>query len=346
MNAEAPIRERLARIRSDLNGRLPTGVSIAARMTLSAHALNNEGSRNNATIPRQINVVHGDDIVQANAVSGDILKHAFVSYIRAVALDAEQTGDLLASALPLCVPCRNQDPNRLNSDSEFQVIARSKEAAERVLDEVVRRCVIDDVAGLLVTQGNRNAPRTSTVQFDWELGIPERVRTGRYVHLKLVPGDQEDQPTDGDGSNLGQNLFTKPASSGMYAFLALCDLSRIGWNDLTQQYVVPEQVRLARGQAALEALYLTVAAPDGAQRNTQFPHFQGATGAVGLSISSFPPTLYSPLEDDFVTQMARIAAAFNRLDRDLFVLPFTDVGELGEILAEISSFLSPAAVTA
>src|SRR5437763_1042828 len=100
------------------------------------------------------------------------------------------------------------------------------------LDEVLARTTnrrptgVAVAAGILVTEGNRNVPRHSTVRFGWQLGIPERVTTGRYTHVKLVPGAANRD--EGGGSNLGQNIFTRPASSGAYAFVGLAELARIG----------------------------------------------------------------------------------------------------------------------
>ncbi len=317
--------------RGKLKGKMITGLSIAARATMSAHALNNEGSRNNAIIPRQLDIVAGDEIVQANAVSGDTLKHAFVSYLRAYAERAEADG----KHLPLCEPCRRGDPNRLNADADFQNVAKDKNKNNQaVITEMINRCIIDDVAGLLVTTGNRNAPRHSTVQFGWQLGIPDQVRTNRYTHVKLVPAASSAESAE--GSNLGQNLFTRPASSGNYALVALCEINRIGVNDISVQGVLDEGQRSERARAVIEALYLSLCMPDGAQRNTQLPHFQGICGAVCVSLSALPPVLISPLAEDFVEQMEQCAGAFGRSGADLHILRFNSAGELGQVLSALA----------
>ncbi|MBV9282966.1 MAG: DevR family CRISPR-associated autoregulator [Chloroflexi bacterium] len=317
-----------------------TGISIAARLSLAAHALNNEGSRNNALIPRQIDVLHDGQIVQTNAVSGDSIKHTFVDHLRSLALHAGANGD--GAALPLCSACRRGSPNRLNEDPTFQDMAKdSKASNEDVLDALIRRCVIDDVAGLLVTLGNRNAPRRSTAQFGWMVGRPEAVRTGRYIHLKLVPGAPAAESQQ--GSNLGQNLFTRPASSGQYAFVATVDLARIGVNDVSWQPAVPDETRRRRARAAIEALFRTVSNLEGAQRNTQLPHLEGAEGAVCVSRSTLPPILHSPLAEDFAEQMELVAAAFDRGGTDLAVHRFSSVAELGTILTDLTGGLLVAA---
>lgn len=314
-------------------GRGLTGVGISARVSMAAQALNNEGSRNNATIPRQVDVVSGTDIVQVNAVSGDTIKHSFVDYLKAAITDRSgSVGDV-----PLCDACRRGDPNRLNGVREFQDFVKQGSAKAdngAVVQALIQRCTVDDVAGLLVTQGNRNAPRRSTVQFGWQLGVPERVRTGRYTHVKLVPADPSG--SGDESANLGQNIFTKPASSGVYAFVAMLDLSRIGWNDITMQREISDRAWRARGSAALTALFHTVAMPGGAQRNTQLPHVLDVQGALAVSVARMPPVIYSPLAEDFVDQMARIAMAFGRSGSEHFVLPFGDLGELGRLLTGLS----------
>ena len=317
------------------NGRPLTGVSIAARATLSAHALNNEGTINNAQMERQVNVVKDGEVVTVNAVSGDVLKHGFVDHLRALALSMNGT-------LPVCSSCQRGDPNRINEDPQFQEALKGidKSNSARVVDEVVRRCVIDDLGGLLVTQGNRNAPRRSVAQFGWLLGVPDHVRTQRYTHIKLALNAAGE---DSDGSNRGQNLFTRPASSGQYAFVTQVALNRIGYNDISARYVLDTGQRAQRARAALEALYLTLAAPTGAQRNTQLPHLQGASGVVCFAFGSVPPVLYSPLEDDFARQMRSIAAAFGHHGRDLALVEFATVGELGEILQRATEWVAAVA---
>ncbi len=327
---------RLDQVLDALDGRRSvTGVGLAARLELSAHALNNEGSLNNATLPRQVDVVAGEEIVQVNAISGDTIKHAFVDYLRAAIADGGP-GDGLT---PICEPCRLGDPNRSNADEAFQAAARNPRLTTAdVIGELIRRCTIDDAAGLLVTQGNRNAPRRSSVQFGWELGIPDRVRTGRYTHVKLVPANPKSE--NAEGSNLGQNIFTRPASSGRYAFVGHCDLDRIGRNDVTLEREISDEAWRARAACTLTALLHTVALPGGAQRNTQLPHVHGVEGALAISLASMPPVVYSPLAEDFVQQMAHVAAAFGRAGRDHFVVRFDSLGELGDLLSRLSAILA------
>lgn len=328
-------------LRSMAGGRVPNGLGVSARVTLSVHALNNEGSRNNASIPRQVNVATAEGVVQVNAVSGDTLKHTFVDYLRGRSDDAKDDD------LPLCSACAVGDANRSNRDPTFQTIAKEQpntvEGTREVLRELTRRCVIDDVAGLLVTEGKRNAPRPSRIHFGWQVGVPDRVRTGQYTHVKLVPGAGSEEAAPGEsGGNLGQNIFTRPASSGDYALVVRVELDRIGVHDMTRKSVVDEPARRKRARAAVEALYHTISAPDGAQVNTQLPHLHGVRGAVSVSFTSVPASIVSGLQDDFVEQMRAVSRAFSA-DNEQVVLEFGSVGELGQVLAAVAALFNPAA---
>jgi len=321
---------------SQTNGRRPTGVGIAAEVALSAHALNNEGSRNNATMPRQVDVIADGATVMVNAVSGDTIKHTFVDHLISVIAETQRGND--GALLPICDPCRLGDPNRLNADEAFRALARDRNLSNAdIAAAVIQRCTVTDTAGILVTEGNRNVPRHSTVRFGWQLGIPERVTTGRYTHVKLVPGAADRD--EGGGSNLGQNIFTRPASSGEYAFVALADLDRIGVSDVTQQRIISEDAQRARTVAVLEALFRTVISPGGAQRNTQLPHVQEIHGAVSLSFSAIPPILFSPLSNGYIEEMAQCAATFDR-GGVLFVVRFASPAELGTILHRLAGLFA------
>jgi len=111
------MRQALAQVEAMRNGRALTGLSVAARADLSAHALNNEGTLNNAQIERQVNVVAGDEVVLVNAVSGDVLKHGFIDHLRTLALGA-------GAGLPICENCRRGDPNTRSSKKRSKALTR------------------------------------------------------------------------------------------------------------------------------------------------------------------------------------------------------------------------------
>ena len=90
---------------------------------------------------------------------------------------------------------------------------------------MVQTCAIDDVEGILVTAKNKSTPRKSIVEFGWVVGIPELNTSDNYFHVKYVSDSgaqnaDDSDSADGGGANLGQNIFHRPANSGIYAVVA------------------------------------------------------------------------------------------------------------------------------
>ncbi len=74
------------------------------------------------------------------------------------------------------------------------------------------------------------------------------------------------------GANLGQSIFHRPASSGIYALVCHVELSRIGYNDIKQEYAITAEERQVRTSLLLESLLHTFIELNGAMRSTQLPH--------------------------------------------------------------------------
>src|SRR6266567_7764715 len=187
-------------------------LSIAARATLNMHSLNNEGGEGNQIQTRMVEIV-GDDgqLHNVNAISGDMLKHVLMEHFYQQAR---------ARLFYLCQGCQTFNANRINADSSFIKETAGLKDGD-FIDQVLARCAMDDVAGILVTENKRSIPRKSISEFGWVLGLPGRVRTDSYFHVKYVQergeekraADAQDQKT---GANLGQSIFHRPSSSGIY----------------------------------------------------------------------------------------------------------------------------------
>ncbi len=289
-------------------------LSIAARATLDMHSLNNEGGEGNQIQTRMVDIVdHLGELHNVNAISGDMLKHVLMEHFYQQAR---------AQHLPLCQSCQRFNTNRINADKEF--ITRTE--AEKVkdsdfIDQMLQTCAIDDVAGILVTE-KRSLPRKSISEFGWVLGLPDRVSTGSYFHAKYVSErsvekraeDAEGQQT---GANLGQSIFHRPASSGIYAIVCHLELARIGYNDIKQAYSIDGTERQRRSALLMESLLYTFIELNGAMRSTQLPHLVALEGIVTTSTSVTPAPLISPLiggSDDNQTyrqQVQQITTALN-----------------------------------
>lgn len=333
--------------------RTPRGIAVAARITMSAQALNNEGSRGTNLLARQVSVVHDGVTVQVNAVSGDTIKHAFVDHLRDV-IESYHDRDAASIALmPISEPARKHDPSRIDSSDPFKELTtrhraeiaklkgnkqnqRQREANIEVAAFVARECSLTDVAGTLTTRNDFSVPRHSIARFGWQLSLPKHFQTDNLQHGRFDPVNiRNDLESATSGENIGQMIFHRPASSGIYAFVSLIDLDRIGVSDLTHEAVISPEAQRARQRAVLEALFHTVISPGGAQRNTQLPHVQAVQGAVSVSLTRIPPIIFSPLSADYIEKMERCTTRFGRHD-DFYILRFDDADELGLILSEIA----------
>src|SRR5947209_2069575 len=134
-------------------------LSIAARATLNMHSLNNEGGEGNQIQTRKVEIVGHDGLLHSvNAISGDMLKHVLMEHFYQHAR---------AHEVSLCQSCQHFNANRINADDDFIKNASKKDV--EFIDQMLQACALDDVAGILVTQG-RSIARKSISEFGWVLG--------------------------------------------------------------------------------------------------------------------------------------------------------------------------------
>ncbi|GIW26186.1 DevR family CRISPR-associated autoregulator [Meiothermus sp.] len=302
-------------------------ISISGLATMNLHSLNNEGGEGNHIQTRMVDIVdkHGK-LHPVNAVSGDMFKHIFVEHFQALAMK---------QGLKLCAGCRTLNANRLNADSGFEAAIKDKSNAE-IANLIPQWCALDDVAGILITQGNRSVGRKSVLELGWVTGVPERVTTDSFFHVKYDPQGRGKTGSD-DGSNTGQAIFHRPASSGQYAVVAHLEAYRIGLNDITQTYAIDEAEREQRFKAVMKALAFTFLEPNGAMRNTQNPHLTDFTGVITTSTSSVPAPTVSPLNPEFREQVEGITNNLNRLAENALELHhFGSLSEFAEKMTDLT----------
>ncbi len=288
-------------------------ISISARATIDMHNLNNEGGEGNQIQTRMVDVIGADGRMHnVNAISGDMLKHIQAQHFFELAREQR---------LPLCAGCDHFDANRINADSAW--IAEIPKGDRDALDSLLKRCAMDDTAGILITAGGRSLPRKSVVEFGWVVGIPSLVKTESYFHVKYVTEREKEHVAaaatarEKEGSNLGQAIFHRPASSGVYAIVCHLELGRIGYNDISQQYAVDEDERAQRARALIQSVMHTFLELNGAMRTTQLPHLVALEGIVTWSSSgAVPAPMVSPLAgglegDTYREQVRQIAGALN-----------------------------------
>jgi len=307
-------------------------MSMSGRITLNLHALNNEGSEGNQLNSRQVYVVTGQQgrqplTANVNAISGDMLKHIQADHFRRLALQYQ---------LPLSDGARLGNANRINWD--FENVAERKiredEKDVELLDRMILTCSVTDAEGILVTAQKKSTPRKSLAEFGWAVGLPSVTKTESYLHTKFV-ADSGQEKKSTDGTNLGQNLFHRPASSGIYAFVCHVELARVGYNDIAQHYPagLDENARVLRGRTLLESILYTFLQLDGAHRNSQSPHVVDVEGVITTSNAMIPAPALSGLQNEYRMHITRIAHALNTLHPDaISVYPFDTMGEFAETL--------------
>lgn len=282
-------------------------LSLSARLTLDMHSLNNEGGEGNQIQTRMVNIVDGDgNLANVNAISGDMVKHILAEHLHRAAL---------ANDLALCAGCKVFNANRISADEAFMAGIADVTDAE-ALTQMLRACAVDDMLGNLLTEGSKSLPRKSVVEFGWVVGLPEKTRSDSYFHVKYA-SDRSAAQRDADAAeearkaNLGQAIFHRPANSGVYALVATIEAARIGFNDITQEYVLDEEERARRYKALLEALLYTLVEPAGAMRNTQAPHIVDVQGVVTVSGDVVPAPTFSPLKEGYDAELANLCDTLN-----------------------------------
>ncbi len=311
-------------------------ISICGEATLDLHALNNEGAEGNALMTRMVDIVDQQgNLHTVNAVSGDMLKHIQAEHLYHHALE---------NGLPLCNACKKFDANRICADEEFTKHKDfTKETPDStILKAALERCTLDDVEGILITSDigkARSIARKSCVEFGWAVGIPEKTRTESYFHVKYVPEGRG--KGSGAGENLGQNIFHRPASSGVYAIVLNIDPMRVGRNDISLDYAVDAAGRQARIKGLIVSVLNTFIRMNGAHRNTQMPHLVDFKGAIVTSTSSVPAPSLSALNPEYRTQIVSTCEHLNRL-RDQPALAVTQFENLSEFTNQMVDLASRA----
>lgn len=329
-------------------------LSIAGRWTVNLHNLNNEGTDGNFIQPRTVTVVKrmpdvgGDGVAKnrpmlfaVNAVSGDMLKHIHADYFRHIALDDGAAEDDYDGALRLSRNSIVLNPNRISTESEMVEMLTNPEVTNAaIMDHTIKACSLTDVHGILMTAPKRMLPRKSRVEFGWTVAVPDAAQTEHFIHVKYAVENATRYRHEKDPTNEGQALFHRPVSSAEYAFLAHIEVDRIGLNEITGEYPIPEEHRRARAVAALRAMVQTLAHPYGAGRSQQAPHVSGFDGVVVTSNSRIPAITVSPLEDDFIDQAEKLMNQMNRLGGDLSLERVESLADLTEHIADTAEALA------
>lgn len=306
-------------------------LSICGRAILGMHSLNNEGGEGNQIATRMVNIVYREGsneyrLATVNAVSGDMFKH----------IQAEHMYRLAKGTLPLCAGCHQFSASRILDDAEFMGALPPQDRA--VVDQMLDRCALDDLEGTLIARGARSIPRKSVAEFGWVVALPEHSTTESYFHVRYAA----ERGTTSAGQRIEQPIFHRPASSGVYAIVANFELARIGFNDISQEYSIPDEERQRRYLPFLESVLYTFIEPNGAMRGTQNPHVVEFEGVVTVTNQVIPAPALSPLDANYRREVERVAAALNSLRPNaIAVHRFDSMGEFAEVMKELIENTQP-----
>ncbi len=333
-------------------------ISLVGRITINLASLNNEGSEGNATQNRSATVVVDGQLYTVPVISGDMLKYWHAKHLGTLAsergLPLSRNSDL-----------REPNPNRFKSEindpawvvtnmpetagMSGKISGTTRQPIEAALyREIAKACTVTDAHGLLVTdiapQGSQdNKPvfsasvavaRTSRVQVGFMTGVPEINETKHYFHAKYVKERTGNASRDG-GSNEGQNIFTRPATSAEFAIVVNIDLQGIGFDDSANEYVISETARAERQKAVLDALSYTLMNQPGANASQQFPHVMGFKGAIVSSTSRLPAPTISPIQENYEAHLSAVVKVANEMTEGTPITS-TKVESIAEAIAELN----------
>lgn len=316
-------------------------LTICGQATIDMHSLNNEGSEGNQIATRMVNVYDQEGKLAAvNAISGDMFKHIQAEHLFHLSRN---------SGLKLCSGCQKFSANRILDDSTFDSSYEQSTPDHAMVTTMLEMCAMDDIEGILVTNRakKKSTPRKSIVEFGWVVGIPELTKTDNYFHVKYVSDSGQQNADDSDnadasGANLGQNIFHRPASSGVYAIVAGIEVSRLGFNDISQDYAIDDSERKQRYKALIESLLCTFVEPNGAMRSAQHPHLVNFDGVVSLSTKILPAPTISPLNDEYKDEIRRVADALNQIETNAIErYEFDSLGNYAEVMANLAQTTVP-----
>ena len=316
-------------------------LTICGQATIDMHSLNNEGSEGNQIATRMVNVYdQAGKLAAVNAISGDMFKHIQAEHLFHLSRN---------SGLKLCSGCQRFSANRILDDSTFEGSYEQSTPDHEMIGTMLEMCTMDDIEGILVTNRSKkkSTPRKSIVEFGWVVGIPELTKTDNYFHVKYVSDSGQQSAADSDntdksGANLGQNIFHRPANSGVYAIVAGIEVSRLGFNDISQNYAIDDCERKQRYKALIESLLCTFVEPNGAMRSAQHPHLVNFDGVVSLSTKILPAPTVSPLNDEYKDEIRRIADALNQIETNAIKrYEFDSLGNYAEVMANLAQTTVP-----
>jgi len=262
-------------------------IGFAARITMDAHSLNNEGATGNVIEPRTVVLADGS---KTDGISGEMLKHLHAASLFHLTREIPDA---------LCDACQNFSPMKADGNP--------KKKGTKVVDalnEALKSCILCDAHGFLVQDPTFS--RKSTIEFGWALALPGHYHRDIHVHTRVAPGEKERPKADAENKTSEQMIYNRPTRSGVYAFVSVFQPWRIGLNEVNYTYIINDQTRASRYKLVLDAYESMFTRMEGAMTTTRLPHIEKIEGAILTSSEPHPVPLISPLKDDYIEEISKI----------------------------------------
>ena len=263
-------------------------MTLAVKVALNVHDLNNEATAGNVSDIRMIDYVDlNGQRREAPAVSGRMLKHWHFEHLRKSCLaDPDK--------LPLCDGCRAGEPIRPGEGEPGKIVQ-----VARAEPEAVSRCVVCDLHGYLIAQQAKGAAkgvstrRTSRALFSWLMPCLDSEATSRQVvHTRV--SQQAEMTAGSEKEQSAQMLFYKSYASALYGFVSALDAGRVGFLDSAQTPAEGVDAA-ARVKAAVEAYRPLLTGQLGASLSHAMPHADVLEVLVAVSDTGPLPFPVSPI---------------------------------------------------
>jgi len=277
-------------------------LSLAVKLQLNVHDLNNETGAGNVTDIRLMEFLDEEgNRVEAPAVSGRMLKHWHYEGMRKLGLE---------QGLPFCDSCKIGEPVRpakLTSDNKLS----HQEAINEGTEQVIKKCITCDIHGFLAAIGTTSERRSSRAMFSWLMPVLNTVQpedekgttSKQVIHSRVKSGK------DFKESELTSQMpFNKSYASGLYAFVSALDTDRIGLVEpnlgTNSAYTISDNERKDRIKVAIEAYRLMLSGQLGASLSHALPHTLPVELLVAYSESGPLPFPVSPMYSDYISKTA------------------------------------------
>jgi len=278
-------------------------LSLAVKVQLNVHDLNNEAVAGNVTDIRMMDFLDEQgNRVEAPTVSGRMLKHWHLEAMRRFL----SSGDL--NSMKLCDGCKSGEPIRpgeIKNGMLKQVVKTEEEA--------VQNCSICDVHGYLIAKGAEgdqeqgvSSRRTSRAMFSWLMPVLGTQTTTKQVIHNRVSADPKTMIP-----------FNKSYASGFYGFVSVLDVERIGLVESKlgeeKTYAVEDEERKFRVRAAIDAYRLLISGQLGASLSHAVPHANPIEVLVAYSTTGPLPFPVSPMYSDYIMKNKAIMPGYSEL---------------------------------